>query len=124
METADKGEEVSVTLHDLAVDWVRRITKGVITHKGVGHGKKVYSVETFEPDVVANRSGVPSRHIWHEVEVVPLKRGKLETYKQYKQRKTLWLVLPKDATKVFTVKLIEQCEGGKFKLVPWTGRSL
>lgn len=113
-----------MTLHDLALDWVSQVTNGIITHKGIGPGKKVYSVEAVEPDVVVNRSKPPSCHVWHEVEVVPFRKSKLDTYMRHKQRKILWLVLPKGVTDVFSIKLIEHCEDTKFKLVPWTGRRL
>jgi hypothetical protein len=123
-----------MTLHDSAVGWVAEKVGGTTTHRRVSE-TKVYGIGRFEPDVIVRRSPTGRVYAIHEVEVLDLEEGKVAEYASTKMNRVLWIVLPKGASGIFNIHLIEPTLEGEFKEVrlvsvrkneqeTWTGRRL
>lgn len=97
-----------MTIHDLAVDWVARITRGKITHRSIGE-HLVYRPypSKIEADVVVGPDFYSADHI-HEVEVLPgFTKSKIHAYERVKGAKTLWIVVPEGTKGLFRIRVIE-----------------
>ncbi|MGA2309424.1 MAG: hypothetical protein ABSG57_07750 [Candidatus Bathyarchaeia archaeon] len=128
----------TMTLHDLAIQWVAERTRGIITHRRVGERRVVaksdcasddypltwnfappllasFEIGHLEPDVIqTNRQG--QGRTLHEVEVLGLREQKIHQYGSAKKDKVLWIVLPRGTSDVFNIHFIEPTDGeGTFK---------
>ncbi len=101
-------------LHDSAIQYIADHVKGKITHKGVEKGTVVWRLQQIEPDIVQLRNF--NAEAYHEVEIVRMTKRKINTYRNVKARKVLWLVLPKGASSVFSIHILEQ-DGVQFREV-------